>query len=214
MGENKGSAELLEKLWQDTRTPPPEIVQQVDKGAFKADFVGHADVTDLLLAHDPCFTWEPMARDEHGLPLSTIDVNGNPALWIWLTVHGVTKPGVGTCLKSAREPLKELIGDAIRNASMRFGVALSLWSKLERGDTAMATSSAPAPAVEAITDDHAQLVEKVKDLSPANRKALQAWMVEQKMSSKIAELDIDTIAKITNKIVDEGWLQKAETPAS
>ena len=91
------------------------------------DYVGHADVTARLLAVDPLWTWEPMVRDPQGnpsLPLS-LDRDGN--LWINLTVLGVTRPGVGDG-KNA----KERIGDALRNAAMRFGVALDLWAKGDR----------------------------------------------------------------------------------
>lgn len=90
--------------------------------AAHLDYVGHAAVTDRLLAVDPTWTWEPLALTPEGLP--QLDRAGN--LWIKLTVNGVTRVGVGDG-KSA----KELIGDAIRNAAMRFGVALDLWSKEE-----------------------------------------------------------------------------------
>lgn len=125
-------AGLLGKLHADTRIPPPELVQQVNKGSFVADAVGHADTTDLLLSHDPAWTWEPFSTDEHGLPYVMYDAAGRPrAMWIRLTVHGHTRIGVGTCSPVASDPYKELIGDAIRNAAMRFGVALKLWSKSE-----------------------------------------------------------------------------------
>lgn len=125
-------AELLAKLHRDTRVPDPKIVQQVNKGSFVADAVGHADTTDLLLAHDPCWTWEPYAEDDKGQPLVMYDASGRPrGMWIRLTVHGHTRIGIGTCSPTASDPYKELIGDAIRNAAMRFGVALSLWSKSE-----------------------------------------------------------------------------------
>ena len=117
-------AELLAKLHANTRIPPAELVQQVNKGAFTADAVGHADTTDLLLAHDPCWSWEPFALDEKGQPLVMYDAAGRPrAMWIRLTIHGHTRPGIGTCTAEARDPYKDLIGDAIRNAAMRFGVA-------------------------------------------------------------------------------------------
>lgn len=125
-------AELLAKLHRDTRVPPAALVQQVNKGSFVADAVGHADTTDLLLSHDPCWSWEPFATDDKGNPLVMYDTGGRPrAMWIRLTVHGHTRIGIGTCDANARDPYKELIGDAIRNAAMRFGVALSLWSKSE-----------------------------------------------------------------------------------
>ena len=82
--------------------------------AVHLDFVGHAAVTDRLLSVDPAWTWEPLALDATGLP--ALDRAGN--LWIRLTVCGVTRLGVGD-----GKSMKEVIGDAIRNAAMRFGVA-------------------------------------------------------------------------------------------
>ncbi len=90
--------------------------------AVHLDYVGHAAVTDRLLEVDPAWTWEPMAYGPSGEPLM---VNGG--LWIRLTVCGVTRPGFGDATTGGA--IKEIIGDAIRNAAMRFGVALDLWSK-------------------------------------------------------------------------------------
>jgi hypothetical protein len=84
------------------------------------DYVGHAAATDRLLQVDPYWTWEPMVTDPNtSAPLLT-----NGGLWIRLTICGVTRPGWGD-----GKDLKEMIGDAIRNAAMRFGVALDLWSR-------------------------------------------------------------------------------------
>ena len=89
--------------------------------AVHLDFVGHAAVTDRLLSADPCWSWEPLALDDHGLPAR--DREG--ALWIKLTVCGVTRLGVS----DPGDTNKVAVGDAIRNAAMRFGVALDLWTK-------------------------------------------------------------------------------------
>jgi hypothetical protein len=102
---------------------PPEQVGKLPKGGFQLDYVGHADVTDRLLTVDPEWTWEPLGLTAEGLP--ALDRFGN--LWIRLTVCGTTRIGVGDG-KSA----KELISDALRNAAMRFGVALDLWAKGDR----------------------------------------------------------------------------------
>lgn len=83
------------------------------------DYVGHAATTDRLLSVDPTWTWEPMGIGPNGEPLMT-----NGGMWIKLTLCGVTRPGFG----DGKNP-KEIIGDAIRNAAMRFGVALDLWAK-------------------------------------------------------------------------------------
>jgi hypothetical protein len=108
--------------------------------AVHLDYVGHAAVTDRLLEVDPAWTWEPVAFGPDGLP--AYDKAGG--LWIRLTVDGVTRFGYG----DGPDP-KQRIGDAIRNAAMRFGVALDLWTKDELesqvGETAPA--GRPAPAV-------------------------------------------------------------------
>lgn len=92
------------------------------------DYVGHASVTNRLLDVDPVWAWEPLAVNEFGLP--AFDQNGG--LWIKLTVLGVTRIGYGHASdKKGGDAVKEAIGDAIRNAAMRFGVALELWHKGE-----------------------------------------------------------------------------------
>lgn len=93
------------------------------------DYVGHAALTDRLLEADPLWSWEPMSYAPNGLPL--FDQTGG--LWIRLTVCGVTRLGYGHApSKEFQEPgarEKEIIGDALRNAAMRFGAALELWHK-------------------------------------------------------------------------------------
>lgn len=88
------------------------------------DYVGHAEVTDRLLQVDPTWTWKPIRFGDDGLP--ALDVNGG--LWIELTVAGVTRLGYGDAQgKRGADAIKETIGDALRNAAMRFGVGLDLW---------------------------------------------------------------------------------------
>lgn len=92
------------------------------------DYIGHAVATDRLLQVDPDWTWTPVALDDSGLP--AFDRNGG--LWINLSIAGVTRLGYGDAQgKTGPNAVKEAIGDAIRNAAMRFGVALDLWSKEE-----------------------------------------------------------------------------------
>jgi len=100
--------------------------------AAHLDFVGHAATTDRLLTVDPEWNWEPFAIDANGLP--ALDARGN--LWIRLTILGVTRIGIGD-----GKSLKECIGDAIRNAAMRFGVALDLWAKENLVEFAQAVQS-------------------------------------------------------------------------
>lgn len=97
------------------------------------DYVGHAELTGRLLETDPLWTWEPMAFDQDGLP--KFDPNGG--LWIRLTVAGHTRLGYGDSQgKTGPNAVKEAIGDALRNAGMRFGAALALWSKTDMDEAA------------------------------------------------------------------------------
>lgn len=114
------------------REPFPEhqigTIPKKDKATGKTvhlEYVGHAALTARLLDVDPLWTWEPMGRTPEGLP--ALDANGG--LWIRMTVCGVTRPGYGHASKGGGDGTKELIGDALRNAAMRFGAALELWHK-------------------------------------------------------------------------------------
>jgi hypothetical protein len=93
------------------------------------DYVGHAALTDRLLDADPMWYWEPLAFDETGLP--RFDATGG--LWIRLHVCGHSRLGYGhaqgASFKEIGSREKEVIGDALRNAAMRFGAALDLWHK-------------------------------------------------------------------------------------
>lgn len=98
------------------------------KDVVHLDYVGHAALTDRLLDCDPEWNWEPVAMDERGMPV--LDQTGG--MWIKLTVCGVTRLGYGDADgKTGGNAVKERIGDALRNAAMRFGAALDLWHKGE-----------------------------------------------------------------------------------
>lgn len=89
------------------------------------DYVGHAALTDRLLDADPAWYWEPLSIAD-GVPVR--DAAGG--MWIKLTVCGVTRLGYGHAGdKTGGDAIKEIIGDALRNAAMRFGAALELWHK-------------------------------------------------------------------------------------
>jgi hypothetical protein len=118
------------------------------KDVVHLDYVGHAALTHRLLDADPAWFWEPAALVD-GLP--AFDKSGG--LWIKLTVCGVTRLGYGHAATKpnmdpgARE--KEVIGDALRNAAMRFGAALDLWHKGDlHGEPEAETEAADEPTQE------------------------------------------------------------------
>ena len=167
---------------------PKSAIGKLPKGGALLDYVGHAAVTDRLLAVDPEWTWEPFATDAMGLPLE--DRAGN--LWIRLTVCGVTRIGVGD-----GKTAKEKIGDALRNASMRFGVALDLWSKeeLEKGSLPESIPRDFAAEIAACTTT-AQLRALWPQLPPQSKDAA---------SARGAQLKADEAAQQTpNPITTEG----------
>lgn len=124
---------MTEEAAKALREPFPESsIGKLPKAGIQLDYVGHAAVTDRLLAVDPLWSWEPVAYDPTGAPLVT-ERGKDAVLWIRLTVCGVTRLGVGIVASNAFELEKQLISDALRNAAMRFGVALDLWAKENLG---------------------------------------------------------------------------------
>ncbi|ABQ86133.1 hypothetical protein PBI_TWEETY_64 [Mycobacterium phage Tweety] len=127
---------------------PPNQIGKLPKGGITLDFLGHGYLTARFLDVDPLWTWEPFAVGDNGLPL--LDEHGG--LWIRLTLCGVTRIGYGDAGgKKGPNAVKEAIGDALRNAGMRFGAALDLWCK---GDP-----DAPAPPDPAVAERNALLHE-------------------------------------------------------
>lgn len=122
---------------------PPEHVGKLPKAGMMLDFVGHAHVTDRLLEVDPEWTWEPCGVDQYGCP-ALVTTDSYTSLWIRLTVCGVTRIGVGTESTKSTDLHKQLISDALRNAAMRFGVALDLWARDTPPEPAKRRQSRPA----------------------------------------------------------------------
>ena len=119
--------------------PDPKIVGKLPKGGTQLDFVGHADITRILLEIDPTWRWVPIAWD-NGRPAIHVE-NGIATMWGELTVLGQARLGVGSVRADKQELDKELVGDFLRNAAMRFGICLSLWTKQEWEDLGGKSSS-------------------------------------------------------------------------
>lgn len=123
-------------------------ISKLPKGNVMLSYVGHAALTDRLLDVDPLWTWEPVSTPEAlGLPVAP---NG---MWIRLTVCGVTRLGYGDAgAKKGGDAVKEIIGDALRNAAMRFGAALDLWHKGDLHKDEDETPATPAPTPDGYDD--------------------------------------------------------------
>jgi|DEB19_MinimDraft_2_1074335.scaffolds.fasta_scaffold05690_2 hypothetical protein len=147
---------------------PPAAVGKLPKGGTELDYVGHAAVTDRLLAVDPEWSWEPFAVAADGGPLVRL-VGADAELWIRLTVCGKTLPAVGTASAKSFELSKQLVSDALRNGAMRFGVALDLWAKEDLHD--IQNQPPPAPVVSA--EEARRIADRVNAAGPAGR---DAWI--------------------------------------
>jgi hypothetical protein len=157
--------------------------------AVHLDYVGHAAATDRLLAVDPAWSWEPFALTAEGLP--ALDGDGN--LWIRLTVAGVTRPGVGDGAN-----MKERIGDAIRNAAMRFGVALDLWAK---EDIHAEQQSPPQASEDEIAAQ--ELFNQLKDTTDVQRAALRKLSEEHDRKLTVpAFLDPEWRQQVEQTLID------------
>ena len=113
----------------------PTCKTRVSTAHMHVDFVGHAVVTDRLLSVDPEWSWTWGVDDPAtGRPSKELSIERTPdgepvALWMALTVGGITRRDVGYVEAGKSEPMKLLVADALCRAAMRFGVALELWAK-------------------------------------------------------------------------------------
>jgi len=153
MDTTKQLAEVLTKY----AVPDPKIVGKLPKGGMQLDFVGHADITRILIEIDPMWSWEPCGW-VNGRPHVHVE-NGMATMWARLTVHGKPMLGVGSVRADKAELDKELVGDFLRNAAMRFGISLALWTKQEWEDlgskpVAPVKKPAKAKAVAQIVEDN------------------------------------------------------------
>lgn len=159
--------------------------------AVHLDYVGHAALTDRLLDADLEWSWEPLAYAEDGLP--QLDALGG--LWIKLTVLGMTRLGYGHADgKQGGDAIKEAIGDALRNAAMRFGAALDLWHK---GELHADAQESPPPETR-ITSDQAAEIREMIDHSGVDRDKFLGWLGV----SSTTEIPADRYESATNALLN------------
>ena len=181
-------AEKLAQIPADWADPPAGTVSKLNRGkGLVLDYVGHADVTLMLLAIDPAFEYGWV--EDNGI-MAIEETKDLYVLNGWLTLHGVTRKGVGTCEKRKQEYHKELIGDLLRNCAMRFGVATNLWSRAEAVEAAVESPPAWEPPARV-----AKAFDALKGLSEESK-------------AKAKELSLTDGKKITAQAMadDEPWL--------
>lgn len=166
--------------------------------AIHIDYVGHAALTDRLLDADPNWTWEPVAMGEDGQP--KLDADGG--MWIRLTVCGVTRLGYGDAQgKVGANAVKERIGDALRNAAMRFGAALDLWHKGDlHGDEEGDEEGMP----EGVFADHETAIDGAADTTQLEN----AWKAAAAASEKFK--DVRAYSALQKKATERSKALKAK----
>lgn len=200
---------------------PPEQIGKLPRAGIKIDYVGHAATTSRILEVDPDWTWKPMSVDPSGAPIITqggLSQGTKMGLWIEMTIAGVTRPGFGD-----GNTIKECISDAIRNAAMRFGVALDLWAKedLHADGSAAGTAvpragkaveapaprpadpaPAPAPAangdVKFATENQRKrlfAIAKENNVEPSQLRTILEMVTGQQSTSQIPTSQYDAVVK-------------------
>ena len=134
--------EKLKTILEWYAQPDASIVGHIQRGGVNLAYVSHAEITRILIQVDPLWSWTPCGWKE-GRPEIHVE-NGMATMWGILTVHGKDMIGVGSARADKGDVEKELIGDFLRNAAMRFGICLNLWSKEANDDS-------PRPQVRAVT---------------------------------------------------------------
>ena len=189
------NAEKLRLVLDKYAVPDPKIVGKLPRGNIQLDYVGHAEITRILTEIDPLWKLEPLKIDDDGLPGYRVE-NGMAHM-----MGALTRLGVGSAPHNKQDLFKELWSDLIRNCSMRFGIAVSLWSKEEwGGDTAPTPApkkKAPAkkPAPQPPTDDQKVSEQQVTNFINACKGA-QLDPQDVAKHAKVADIENITLADL------------------
>ena len=143
---NETESLLLKAVLEQYATPDPKIVGTIPRNGINLAYVSHAEITRILIEIDPMWNWKPVAWQD-GRP-ATHEANGMITMWATLTLLGKDLIGVGSVRSDKPDYEKELIGDFLRNAAMRFGICLSLWTKQDQ------SSQSPIRSVPQPTSPH------------------------------------------------------------
>jgi hypothetical protein len=169
----------LEEVFAHYGNPDPSIVKAISKNGVELSYVGHGEITKALSEIDPEWTWEPVLGAD-GLPAIRIQKGQIPrrdrdpilvdmaTMWGRLTLNGVTRWAVGSVEAHKPDLDKELVSDLLRNAGMRFGIALGLWI----GDSTPPTRT--AGTMRTTTDAGSDVVTTRPANAPSEK---QLWLV-------------------------------------
>ena len=209
---NETEALLLKAVLEQYATPDPKIVGTIPRNGINLAYVSHAEITRILIEIDPMWNWQPVAWVE-GRP-AIHESNGMATMWATLTLLGKSLLGVGSVRADKPDFEKELVGDFLRNAAMRFGICLSLWSKQDWEGPRNNSSS-----INTLLPIHAGEIEKTKSVHPASFKqqnspqdALNDDQIEQafttppktvtKIGSLISDKQKGLVSSLTKEVAD------------
>lgn len=199
----------LDEVFAHYGNPDPSIVKVLNKNGTDLSYVGHGEITKALSEIDPCWTWEPVLGAD-GLPAIRIQKGQIPrrdrdpilvdmaTMWGRLTLNGITRWAVGSVEAHKPDLDKELVSDFIRNAAMRFGVALGLWI----GDSKPAGSTSyPKPTTTTTSESG------VVTTRPANAPSeKQLWLVGKlfKEQGKLPPHNLGSLDKFeVSRLIDQ-----------
>jgi hypothetical protein len=182
-------------------------VGTIPRNGINLAYVSHADITKILIEVDPAWSWQPMEW-VNGRPAINVE-NGTATMWGTLTLLGKSMLGVGSVRADKQDLDKELVGDFLRNAAMRFGIALSLWSKQDWSDNTTITS---LPAVQAKRAEEAKpYVQNHPAKGIPSPKVVQDFLSDEPTPDEVAEIaaafgatQVENITPISRATVSGG----------
>jgi hypothetical protein len=151
---NETEATLLKAVLEQYATPDPKIVGTIPRNGQSLSYVSHAEITRILIEIDPMWNWQPVAWQD-GRP-ATHEANGMITMWGTLTLLGKDLIGVGSVRSDKPDYEKELVGDFLRNAAMRFGICLSLWTKQDQSSQSPIRSLPSAHPAQGMSADQVE----------------------------------------------------------
>jgi len=205
---NETEAVMLKAVLEQYATPDPKIVGTIPRNGINLAYVSHAEITRILIEIDPMWNWQPVAWVD-GRP-AIHEANGVSTMWATLTLLGKSLVGVGSVRADKPDLDKELVGDFLRNAAMRFGICLSLWSKQDwevKGNVGSISTVQPrmAEQVQQSRNAHPANVQSKNSISDALNDAQieQAFTTTLKPTAKIGSLISDKQKGLVSSLVKE-----------
>lgn len=173
-------------------------------------YIGHAGITMRLNDVVGPMNWSltPFAIAQNGAPLLS-----DGGAWFTLEILGIKKLCFGDAQgKTGPSAIKEIIGDAIRNGCMRFGIGTYLWSKSEKAKAILIRGiqgdddTPETPPGERLADE--SILEQIRALRTSlgvsdEKYAGQLTWAQESAVTKDTELTAKAAAKLLSALEDK-----------